>query len=386
MIKRLLKPKLSRSLASQKKSIILIGPRQTGKSTLLRELKPTLVVNLADEATYRDHLKEPSLLRAQVTALKSTAKIMVDEIQRIPSMLNTVQSLIDECPAKIFMLTGSSARKLKRGDVNLLPGRLFWYSLFPLTYWELEGQWNLEKALTTGTLPEIYLQDYGADLLGDYINTYLREEVQTEALTRKLESYARFLDIAAETSGKIINYTQVSSDGEIPKETLRRFYDILVDTLLVHRLPGFTDIKGSRKAIQKEAFIFFDMGVRNAVLKQHRNVFTPTQFGSLFEQWFILQLTAFASYGKKDWRFYYYRDDLAREVDLIVDCGDKLLAIEIKYAKKFKPEFTKGLMAFSGSTKKPVRLFLVYCGDTVQKRENIVITPYQKFLDNLPDV
>ncbi len=362
---------------------MLLGPRQVGKSTLLREFEYDLIVDLADEGIYRDHLKDPSLLRAQVLGLVSKhKKILIDEIQRLPTLLNSVQSLIDS-QKFVFMLTGSSARKLKKGGANLLPGRLFWYHLFPLSYWELKDQWDLTKSLTIGTLPEIYLQDYGQDLLSDYINSYLRQEIQAEAIVRNIDSYARFLDAAAENSGKIINYGKLASDSEIPKETLRRFYDILADTLLVQRLRGFTDIKGSRKALQREKFIFFDMGVRNAILKQHKNVFTKAQLGELFEQWFILQVISYASYERNEWEFYYYRDDLMKEVDLVIDCGDRLIAVEIKYSNRFREEFIYGLSAFRKYTKKATQCYLVYCGDTLQKRDEIAVMPYQDFLDRI---
>lgn len=383
MINRLLEATLESSLSKAKKSIALLGPRQTGKSTLLRKLKPTLILDLADEQTFRDHLRDPSLIRALVEALPPNPRVLVDEIQRLPSLLNTIQSLIDQHRDTLFMLTGSSARKLRHGQVNLLPGRLFWHSLYPLTYWELQEQWSLERALTIGTLPEVWLNDYGPELLGNYINTYLREEIQAEALVRNLDSYARFLDLAAETSGQVINYTQLSSDAEIPKETLRRFYDILTDTLLIHRLPGFHDISGSRKAIQKEKFIFFDMGVRNAILKQHRNTFTSTQMGALFEQWLIAQVIAWANYAKKDWHFYFYRDDAKQEVDLIIDHGATLTAVEIKFSKTIKMESLRGLTAFTQYCKKPVAAFLVYCGELSQKRDAIRIMPYRAFLDLL---
>jgi uncharacterized protein len=378
---RLLQKPLRQRLAETPKSLMLLGARQTGKSTLFRQLSPDLTIDLADEGTYRDHLKDASLLKAQCAVLSGSAKVLLDEVQRIPAILNTVQSLVDSKPGLQFLITGSSARKLKRGQANLLPGRLFWYKLFPLTFWELADVWNLEKALTIGTLPEIYLKDYGPDLLSNYIDTYLREEVQAEALTRNLDSYARFLDIAAENSGLITNYSQLSSDSEIPKETIRRFYDILADTLLVHRLPGFTKIKGHRKATQKEMFIFFDMGVRNAVLKQHKNVFTPTQLGKLFEQWVITQFIAYSSYHQKDWEFFFYRDDLKQEVDLIIECRECVLAIEIKYATKYKPEFIRHLKEFEKLPTKPTHSFLIYRGETVQQRDGVSVYPYEKFFN-----
>ena len=383
MEKSILLQILKNSLVATPKSILLMGPRQTGKSTLLGQLEVNFKIDLSDESTYRQHIKDPELIRAQTNALPKASIILVDEVQRIPSILNTIQSLIDSERKLRFLLTGSSARKLKRGHANLLPGRLFRYELFPLTFWELKEKWDLSKALTIGTLPEIYLNDYGPELLTNYSDSYLREEIQAEALVRNIASYARFLDMAAEASGQIINYSKLASDSEIPKETIRRYYEILADTLLVHRLPGFTNIKGSRKAIQKEQFIFFDLGVRNALLRQHRNIFTPTQLGKLFEQWLVTQLIAFNSYHQKNWQIFYYRDDLKQEVDVIVDCGQDLLAIEIKYAEKFHPDFLAGLNAFSKVTKKPVRSILLYRGDSKQVREGIEIWPYQDFLNEL---
>ena len=227
------------------------------------------------------------------------------------------------------------------------------------------------------------MNDYGPDLLRSYTDSYLREEIQAEALTRNIGAYSRFLDLAAESSGEIVNYTQMASDSEIPKETLRRYYDLLVDTLLVHRIPSFTGISGGRKAVQREKFVFFDMGVRNAVLRQHKNIFTDTQKGHLFEQWLLLQLIAFSSYHNADWRFFFYRDDLKNEVDIIVDLGASILAVEAKLATRVKHDFLDGLSIFSKYCNKPVIPILVYRGSTEQKESNVAIMPYQHFLDSL---
>ena len=392
MIKRTLEKILRQELQSTPKSIVLLGPRQTGKSTLLKMLGTSLYIDFSDEATFQNHLKDPSLLRAVIAPLADGASIVIDEVQRLPAVLNTVQSIIDRPIDKSkrhrFLLTGSSARKLRRGNANLLPGRVFLHSMFPLTYWELNPQspessvgWNLEIALTKGTLPEVYMHDYGAELLSNYINTYLKEEIQAEALTRNLSSYARFLDLAAEKSGHIINYSSMASDSEIPKETIRRFYDVLCDTLLVHRITGYKDINNKRKATQKEMFIFFDMGVRNAVLRQHRNTFSATELGKLFEQWFITQVIAFNSYHKKEWLLHFYRDDSKNEVDLIIDTSRAIVAIEIKYSTSFKADFIKGLNAFAEVCRKPIRQILVYRGSDHQQRDKTDVVPYQQFLE-----
>jgi len=381
MLTRTLQSIFEKALTETPKSLVLMGPRQTGKSTMLRCLSPHLTIDLADESTFQDHVKDPSLLRALCKTLPENARVLVDEVQRVPSLLNTIQSILDSKQILRFLLTGSSARKLRRGHANLLPGRTFWYAMHPLTYWELRDRWNLVQALTTGTLPEVYLTEYGPDLLGHYIATYLREEILAESLTRNIGAYARFLDVAAENSGRITNYSQLASDTEIPKETLRRFYDILFDTLIVHRLPGYSDLKSKRKASQKEVFLFFDMGVRNAVLRQHKNVFTATELGRLFEQWLINQIIAYNNYHQKDWSLFFYRDDQKNEVDLVVDVGPHVIAVEIKYSASFKDDYVEGLNHFAEVCRKPCQRILVYRGDHVQQRDDVKVIPYETFLN-----
>ena len=385
MQKRILEDLLKISLQKNRKSIMLLGPRQVGKSTLIQSLKPDLKINLAEEKVYRDHLRDPELISRQVLALKK-GLIFIDEIQRIPSLLNTLQMLIDEHKNYIFILTGSSARKLKKGRVNLLPGRIFSYSLFPLTYWELKDKFNLTRALRIGSMPEIYLQDYGPELLRDYVGAYIREEIQAEALVRSLDSFSRFLDLAAEASGQIINYSKLSNDSEIPKESLRRYFDILDDTLLVHRIPGFTNIKGTRKAMQKERILFFDLGVRNAILGRQKDQFSAIELGHLFEQWFIQQIIAWNSYHKKDWKLYYYRDNFKAEVDLIVEAHNKIFALEIKSSKRVKPEYLEGLHSFASYAKKPVQKYLIFQGDKKERWDDVLAIPFEQFLKDIDDL
>jgi predicted AAA+ superfamily ATPase len=379
MIKRQLETILRDSLLPSGKSILLLGPRQVGKSTLLNQLKPNLTINLGDEATFRDHVKDPSLIRRQTKALVGKTSIVLDEVQRLPSILNTVQTLIDEDKSLQFLITGSSARKLRKGKANLLPGRVFSRRLYPLSWWELRGDFDLDRALTLGTLPEVYLNSYGAELLANYINIYLREEILAEALTRNVESFARFIDVAAESNWREINYSQISSDSEIPKETLRRFYSILEDTLLVLPIKGFSKVK-NRKAIQREKFLFFDNGVANAILNKHENQFTSTEKGSLFEQWFILQIIAYANYHRKTWEFFYYRDDKKSEVDLIVKTRKCVYAIEIKYSERVRKGFFDGLTTFAQNYSGKTKSFLIFRGKTPEAADQIQAIPYQTFL------
>jgi len=379
---RTLKEKIKSELKQHPKSMLILGPRQVGKSTLIKSLNPDLSINLADESLYLNFLKDPELLGRQLK-ISNYQTVFIDEIQRIPSLLNTIQSIIDNNKKIRFFLTGSSARKLKRSEVNLLPGRIFRFNLHPLTFWELEEKFQLDKCLTTGSLPEVYLNDYGIDLLSEYSNTYLKEEIQREALVRNLGLFSRFLDLCASSSGEIINYNKLASDSEIPKESLRRYFEILIDSLIVHKISGFQNIKGSRKANQKDKYIFFDLGVANAINNRHKNKFSDTELGHLFEQWFILQIIAWRDYYKKDMHILYYRDDLKNEVDLVLETTNKVVAIEIKYAQKTRSDFFKGLKILEQTSKKPCMSILIFRGLQNEIREEVSCYNYVYFLKNI---
>ena len=377
---------LFKRLKSSKKGILLLGPRQVGKSTLTRSLKPDLVINLADEELYLAYSKDPARLKREIAALEHHAKrVVIDEIQRIPTLLNSVQFLLDEGCTLQFVLTGSSARKLKQRGVNLLPGRLILEHLDPLLFWELGDQFDLEKALRIGTLPGVYLdKEQGPDILSTYATTYLREEIQHEAATRNVGSYARFLDCAAESSGCFINYSKIASDTEIPKETIRRYFDILSDTLIVFRIPPYTKTPTHRNVSQRDRFVFFDMGVRNAVLGIHTQRPTQTQYGTLFEQWFILQCIGYMHAMHKNWKISSYRTDSGTEVDLILETHKKIIAIECKWATVARESHMPGLRSFEKIAPQPLEKYLVYRGSTKQKfKGGEIAIPYQTFLHNI---
>jgi|SaaInlStandDraft_6_1057023.scaffolds.fasta_scaffold15593_2 uncharacterized protein len=376
---------LSNLIEKLPKGLILLGPRQVGKSTLAKGLGADLQINLADEETYQKHLKDPGLIKRIVNAEdKKALVVFIDEIQRIPSMLNTIQALIDENKSRRFVLTGSSARKLKRGQANLLPGRIFWKHLSPFLFWEIEDQFDLKKALITGTLPEVYLEDYGRELLKSYTSTYLREEIQAEALTKDLASYARFLDLAAELSGQYINYSKIASDSEINKETIRRYFDILVDTLIVEKVKSYTQVSKERKARQKERFIFFDLGVRNAILKRETSNFSKEEMGFLFEQWITLQVIYLNRTMDLDWEITSYRDDRGLEVDLIIEDKIELTSVEIKSSQRVDVKMTKNLVRFEKIIGKKTSKIIVYQGDETQNFDNgCKVFPYKKFLNDL---
>ncbi len=382
MIRRILHTRLT----EHPKSVLLLGPRQVGKSTLCSALGPHVSVNLADEETYRQHLNDPGLIKRIVNALPAAERvILIDEVQRIPSILNSVQALIDTHGHLRFLLTGSSARKLRRGQANLLPGRVLLEQLPPLVYWEIAENFDLHKALTVGTLPEVYLQEYGLEILNSYVAGYLREEIQAEALTKDLASYSRFLDIAAELSGQYLNYSKVASDSEISKDAIRRYVEILTDTLLVEIVPSYKEVGRERRARQKERLIFFDLGVRNSLLvKQRPASLTREEMGSLFEQWLILQVIYYNQLHKKGWRISSYRDAFGVEVDLVIETHRQCIAVEIKSSVKAQEKMFKGLVRFAKVANRDITPYVIYQGEFEQRFEDLgSALPYEKFLGEI---
>lgn len=379
MLDRLIRPRLERT----RKSVLLLGPRQVGKSTLCRSLGPDRTINLADEENFIAFAKDPGRLRRETAALKGRAVVFIDEIQRIPALLNTVQALLDEKPGLRFLLTGSSARKLKRGGANLLPGRIVLENLDPLTFWEMGDSFRLSDCLTTGCLPGIREEGKNeiSRVLESYAQVYLREEIQAEAVVRNIGAYARFLDTAAEVSGDWINYSKLSSDMELPKETVRRFLEVLEETLIVFRVPAFREKESHRRLSQRDRFVFFDPGVRNALLGIQDHPLPAAEKGKLFEQWILLQCLYYARAHGKSWRLSSYRTDAGAEVDIVLDTGNRLIAIECKAGKSVSSVFFRGGRSLEQIAQKTMEKILLYTGPSVQRfgpRENAV--PFDVFL------
>jgi predicted AAA+ superfamily ATPase len=358
-----------------KTSVLLLGPRQVGKSTLCRALTSDLYVDLADEREFLSFAKDPGLLRRQVEALTHTATIVIDEVQRVPALLNTVQALVDRARGRLrFILTGSSARKLKRGGANLLPGRIILERLHPLTVLELREPLDLDRALRLGMLPGIYWGDEEAsEVLGSYAEVYLREEIQSEGAARAIGSYARFLDVMAISSGQWLNYSKLASDSEIPKETIRRFIQVLEDTLVAIRIPAFVPrARTTRRVLQRERVLLFDVGVRNALLGVHRRGPASDQIGNVFEQWAILQLVYLNDSLRKGWRFSSYRSEGGAEVDLVIEAEDELIGIEIKAGRSVSRADTRGLVSLAEvvGRRRRLRRWILYRGERRQRFDN----------------
>lgn len=322
----------------ENRHFFLFGARNIGKSTLLRKsfkANNPYWIDLLDADQEDKYVREPMRLQAEVLALKADQKlVIIDEIQKLPKLLDVVHKLI-ESTDKIFIMTGSSARKLKHGGANLLAGRAFVYNLFPFVAFELGEHFDLDDALRYGTLPTIYALDDDADkirFLQAYAQTYLKEEIWLEHLIRKLEPFRKFLEVAAQSNGKIINYSNIARDVGVDDKTIKEYFSLLEDTLIGFYLEPFNHSFRKRLSA-KPKFYFFDTGVVRALarLLTVPLVSGTSAYGEVFEHYVILECMRLASYSKPEYRLSYLKTKDDAEVDLIIERpGEKLLFIEIK--------------------------------------------------------
>lgn len=373
---------LQKKLAASNKSCLLLGPRQTGKSTLIRALKPDLEINLAHEQTFLDFVSNPSELENRLKGQKYRT-IFIDEVQRLPSLLNTLQTLMDSDPSKKFFLTGSSARKLRRGRANLLPGRIHTYYLGPLCAAELDYELNTHQGLETGILPGIYTETQESSrqkTLRSYSLTYLKEEIQAEALTRNLEGFSRFIFVVAQWSGHFLDLAKLAKEAQIPRQTAVRYFEILEDTLIVNRCLPFA--KNTRKRlIQHPKYYFFDTGVLNALL--HNFKVSSDRKGNIFEHLFFNQLLAGAFAHDKEIQIYTYRTEHGAEVDFIVEYDNELWAIELKASAQVNSGDLRGLRNFKEFLGKEHHAAIAYFGPHEKQMEHVILSPWQTLLKKM---
>ncbi|MGE3919548.1 MAG: ATP-binding protein [Gammaproteobacteria bacterium] len=328
----------------KKQSLFLFGARNTGKSTLLRHCfdgKNSLWLDLLQPSEEDQFLRNPELLISMVNALSDDVHyVVIDEIQKVPKLLDIVHSLI-ESSNKIFIMSGSSARKLKYGGANLLAGRAFIYHLYPLSFLELGSHFELNTALRFGTLPTISVLENDESrikFLQAYALTYLKEEVWGEQIIRRYEPFRRFLEIAAQCNGKIINYKNISRDVGVDDKTIKSYFNILEDTLVGYLLEPFETSFRKRFSL-KPKFYYFDLGVSRALARQLSIPLSPqtSAYGEAFEHFIILEAFKLASYYHSEFRFSYLRTKDDAEIDLIVERpGQPVLFIEIKSATEIK--------------------------------------------------
>ena len=362
------------------KSFFLFGPRGTGKTTWVKQVFPNAVyLDLLESRLFNDLLADPQRLE---NFIPDNFKdwIIIDEVQKIPELLNEVHRLIEKNKYK-FILTGSSARKLRRKGPHLLAGRALNYSMHPLTAAELGKDFNLNHSLMLGNLPSVYVESNPGDYLESYIKTYLQEEIQQEGLTRNLGVFSRFLEAASFSQGSVLNISQVSRECAVERKTVENYFTILEDLLLAYRIPVFTK-RAKRRLVLHPKFYFFDVGVYRT-LRPMGPLDTPEEAGGIsFESLFFQELVAMNDYLGLGYKIYYWKTSNNMEVDFVL-YGDRGLKIfEVKRKGKIPGSDLRGLKAFLDDYPS-AKAYLIYGGERQMSDGSINILPLEYAIKNL---
>ena len=363
----------------KKKSFFLFGPRATGKSTLIRnsfDADEIIMINLLRSDYYLRLNNAPHMLEEMIQGHSTPKLVVIDEVQRVPELLNEVHRLIEEQQVT-FLLTGSSARTLKKQGINLLAGRAWQAHLFPLTSDEIPS-FNLMRYLRYGGLPAVYLSDYPEEELNAYVHTYLREEVQAESLIRKIPAFTRFLEVAALSSGKMLNFSEIASDTGAPISTVREYYHILEDTFIGFMVPGWTK-SVKRKAIAKAKFYLFDVGVKNT-LAQITDIAPKTDlFGQAFEHFIAMEIRAWLEYRRINKLLSYWCSTHGAEVDFII--GDDI-ALEVKATHQIHDKHLKNLHLLVEED--VCKQYIIISFDKINRKKGLIeILHWETFLERL---
>jgi predicted AAA+ superfamily ATPase len=374
---------LTRILSIPRQSFFLLGPRGSGKSTWLRAaFRDAHVIDLLSEEKFQRLLAHPGLFADEVRALKAGRWVIVDEIQRLPALLNEVHRFIEEKRLR-FILCGSSARKLKRAGVNLLAGRALRRAMHPFVPEELGGAFDLEQALQFGLLPVVWDSDAKADTLAAYAQFYLKEEIQAEALVRSLPGFARFLPVAALFHGQTINVTTIARDAGVARTTVSGYLDILEETLLCFRLSAYeAKLRVRERKLPK--WYWCDPGLVRA-MKRSSGELVPEERGALFEGLVAQVIRAYRDYRGICDEMYYWAPSggATTEVDFLLAQGKHFVAVEAKSGGSFVESWCKGLRAAAELKGLRRRLIVYPRGPALRTKDGIVVLPFQDFADLL---
>ncbi|MBP8759700.1 hypothetical protein SDC9_36258 [bioreactor metagenome] len=363
---------------AENESIFLWGARQTGKSTLLQLLFPnTRYIDLLKSDEFERYNRRASLLREELSLLQENELIIIDEIQKIPELLDEVQWLMTNKNHR-FILSGSSARKLRRSGVNLLGGRAIRKHLYPFVSAEIPD-FDLIKACNNGMMPRHYLVDDAGKRIHAYVGDYLQQEIKAEALTRNLKTFSRFMEIAALSNGEVVNYNNIASECGVSAPTVKEYFSILEETLIGYTIPAFTkNVK--RRVIQSPKFYYFDVGIVNFLLRRRSLLPGSAEFGHAFEHLIMQELIAYIGYSESQHSLSYWRTTSGYEVDAVI--GNANVAIEIKSTEEVHSHHTRGLKAFSEEFPNS-RLIIVSMDKYPRRMNEIDVIPAQHFLKML---
>ena len=373
----------ARLLPTPTSSVFLFGPRGTGKTTWIRDRFPTAATyDLLDTREALRLSKAPGDLYRELVTLPPGSWAVIDEVQKVPELLNEVHRLIETHDLR-FVLSGSSARKLRRRGVNLLAGRAVTTTMFPLVSAELDFEVDVERALSHGTLPMALTGDDPPDYLRTYAETYLVQEVQAEALTRNLGAFARFLEIAARQNAQATNATSIARDSGIDRRTVQSHFSILTDTLIGYWLPAWK-LKPATRQMQQSKFYFFDGGVVRALAGRLPYPPTPEERGPLLETFVLNELRAFLSYSGRHYRPHYWRSYDGAEVDVLCETPTGFVAIAIKSAARWDRRFNRGLHRVRQHLDRhQTTCYGVYLGQRAALWDEVRVLPVLDFLKRL---
>lgn len=383
---------LHRIVPTPTKSFLLLGPRGTGKSTWLADAFPrALTIDLLDSTRFLALSRDPASLGRLVAPLRRGDWVVIDEIQRVPALLDEVHRLYEQKRGIHFALSGSSARKLRRAGANLLAGRALQLHMFPFLWPEYRAAWRLEQACEWGTLPLVVSDpEHRAQTLATYVETYLKEEITAEALVRRLDPFVRVLMAAGLYNGQILNLENLSRESEVKRTTVERYFQILEDTLLASRVPAVS--LGIRtKETNHPKFFLFDAGVARAAAGLADEPVDSVWRGFAFESLVLHEMRGYATLAGKNRPIFHYSVSGGFDIDFLVQTRSKTLssprqfvAIEVKLGRQFKPNWTKGLNVLLRECKKSVpRGIIVYQGKDRLASNGIDIMPAADFFDAL---
>ena len=359
------------------RSAFLWGPRRVGKSYWIREQFPDAVlIDLLQSDVYGEYAARPALLRERVADARHPL-VVIDEVQKVPALLDEVHWLIEN-RRQSFLLTGSSARKLRRGHANLLAGRAWRRRMMPLTVAEVDRV-DLERVMVSGLLPPHFLSSHPVEDLRAYVGDYLKEEIAAESLTANIPTFAEFLRVAAITSSELLNYTNVARESGVSAKVVRRYFEILEDTYLGYRIAPWTRAR-SRRMILTEKFYLFDVGVTNYLARRQARIGSG-EFGKAFEQLILMELKAYQAYRQPELDIRFWRTASGFEVDFVL--GDMQVAIEVKGSARVHDGDLAGLRALREDHRVKRSLVVSLERQPRTVAPGIEVLPWRTFLDQL---